>query len=203
MVSADTYTNRVSWYTIGDRKNGSTAVMVWFFKDPSRAVYFLNSACFLSEIFSSQCLLLSVSHALLVVTRVVRGKKAHPVCLLYSSAAIVRERCPCRPPPRFNATDAVFPLYNQCISISPSLVGSTSIFGRIGVGKSSRISSMLLISPAILSRTLLGINGGFVPWENSYNLLNTICRLTRRHWRVEFNSWLDKIMSTLYCCSYP
>ena len=42
MVSADTYPNPVSWSTSGDRKNGYTAVTIYFFMDPSKAVYLLN-----------------------------------------------------------------------------------------------------------------------------------------------------------------
>ena len=46
MLSADTCPIPVIWFTSGDRKTGSTAVMICFFKDPSTAVYFLISALF-------------------------------------------------------------------------------------------------------------------------------------------------------------
>ena len=105
----------------------------------------------------------------------------NPIYALYSSAVIVRAKYLCQPPPRFDATDAAFPLINQCRSIIPSLVGSPSIFGSIGVGKSVRTPSTLLVALAISSRTLVGLDGGFVPWDNSSNLLKAICRLTRRH----------------------
>ena len=94
-------------------------------------------------------------------------------------------RCPCQPPLRFDATDAAFQLINRCIFISPYLVGSLSMFGRIFIGKSMRTPWKLLVAPNISSRTLFGINSGFVPWDNLSNLLKDRCRLTRRHWRVK------------------
>ena len=112
---------------------------------------------------------------------------ANTLCVLYSLAVIVSVRCPCRPPPRSDATDAAFPLTNRCRSISTSLVGSLSIFGRMGMRNSARTPSTLLVSPAISSRTLVGVDGGFVPWDNLSNLLKARCILTRRHWRVELN----------------
>ena len=82
---------------------------------------------------------------------------------------------------------AAFLLINRCRSISSSLVRSLSIFGRIGVRKSARIPLALLVAPVIFPCTLVGIDGGFVPWDNSSNLLKAICRLTKRHWIVELN----------------
>ena len=113
------------------------------------------------------------------------GTNANPVCSVYSFSIIVSMRCPCRPPPRFDATDSAFPLINLCISINPYLVGTPLIFGRMGVGKYARTPSMLIVAPAISSRTLLVIDGGFVTWDNLSNLLKARCRPTKRHWRVE------------------
>ena len=77
----------------------------------------------------------------------------------------------CRPPPRFDATDAAFPLTNRCKYISYSLVGPPPNFGSMSVGKSVRTPSKLLVSSAIIPDTIGGIYGGFLPWENSSNLL--------------------------------
>ena len=52
------------------------------------------------------------------------------------------------------------------------------IFGRIGVAKYVRYPSTLLVAPSISSRTLVGIDGGFVPWYNLSNMLKARCRLT-------------------------
>ena len=86
----------------------------------------------------------------------------NPVYSMYSLEFIVSVRCLCRPLPRFDAMYAAFLIIDQCISINPSLVGSTAIFGRMGVGKSARDPSTLLVAPAILSHTLVGIDGRFV-----------------------------------------
>ena len=57
--------------------------------------------------------------------------------------------------------------------MSPSLVGYPPIFGRIGVGKSARTPSTLVFTPTMMYSALVGIDGGFVPWDNSSNLLNS------------------------------
>ena len=125
------------------------------------------------------------------------GTNENNIYALYSSAVIVSARWPCRPPLRFNTTDDVFPLTNRCRSISPSLGSSPSIFGKIGFRKSARTPLNLLVAPSISSCTLVGIDVGFVLWDNSSNLLKDRCKLTRRHWHVELNGLLDKFMSTL------
>ena len=51
MVSVDTCPNTFIWFTSGDRNNGSTTLIIWFFKASSTAVYFRNSAWF-CRIFS-------------------------------------------------------------------------------------------------------------------------------------------------------
>ena len=184
MVSDGTSPKPVSCSSSGDRNTGSAAVTICFFKYPSMAVYFWNSAWFCRN-FS----VLIACYSALPVLRgwlhgLYGGKNANPICSVYSSVVIDSVRCPCRPPPRFDATDAAFPLINRCILISPYLVGSPSIFGRIGVGKSTRTPSTLIVAPAISSCTLVGIYSGFFPWENLSNLLKDRCRLTRRHWCV-------------------
>ena len=127
------------------------------------------------------------------------GTNENNIYALYSSAVIVSARWPCRPPLRFNATDDVFPLTNRCRSISPSCVNSPSIFIRIGVRKSARTLSTLLIAPAILSHTLVGIDGGFFPWYNLSNLLKSRYIPTRSHCSVDLNGWLYEFMSTIGC----
>ena len=101
---------------------------------------------------------------------------------MYSSAVIISARCLCRPPLRFDATDAAFPLINQCISINTSFVGSPPTFGRMGVRKYMSTLSTLLVSPTILSCTLVGIYGS---WDNLSNVLKAICRSTKHHWHVQ------------------
>ena len=91
---------------------------------------------------------------------------------MYYLAITVSIRCPCQPPLRFDAADAKSPLINQCRSISAFIVDSKPILGSMGVGKSARTSSTLLVAPTIFSLGLGGIVGRFVPWDNSSNLLN-------------------------------
>ena len=79
----------------------------------------------------------------------------------------------CRPPPRLDNADAAFPLINWWISISPSIVGSLPIFLRIGVGMSAGTPSTLAVISAMMSCALVGVDGGFVPWDNLYNLLES------------------------------
>ena len=55
------------------------------------------------------------------------------------------------------------------------------------IGKSVRNPSALLVAPAILSCTLVGIDSVLVLWENLSNPLKARCRLARCHWNVEFN----------------
>ena len=81
--------------------------------------------------------------------------------------------------------DAAFPLINLYISISPFIVGSLSIFGRMGVGKSARNPPTLFVASAISSCTFVGLGGGFFHWYNSSNLLTGRCRPNERHWNVE------------------
>ena len=173
MVSEDTCPIPVSWYTSGDRKTGSTATIISFFKAPSTAVYFLNSPLF--------CQNLSVPSTCSWAFPMFGGKfsglcggtNAKPVCAMYSLLVIVRARCMCRPPLRFDATDASFPLINWYKLISPYLVGSPPIFVRIGVGNSARTPSTQLVAAAMMHCTPVGIDGGFVPLENSSNLLKS------------------------------
>ena len=157
------------------------------FKRSVHGGIFAKHRLVLSELFSSERLFLGVPHALWVVDRFVRRQNANTVCTLYSLAVIISTRFLCRTPPRFNATDAVFPLTNQCRSISTSLVSFLSIFGRIGSGKSARTPSTLIVAPTISYHTLVGIDSGFVPWDNSSNMLKDRCRLIRRRCRVEIN----------------
>ena len=70
----------------------------------------------------------------------------------------------------FDDTDAAFPPTNQCSSIRPSIVGSPSIFGRIGVGRYVRNPLALIFAPAMNSHAIVGIDGRFSPWENFSNL---------------------------------
>ena len=67
--------------------------------------------------------------------------------------------------------DAVFPLIIRCILIKASLVDSLSILGSIGIRKSTRNPLTLIVVPATLSCTLVGIDGGFFPCDNSSNML--------------------------------
>ena len=67
--------------------------------------------------------------------------------------------------------DAAFPLTHWCSSMSTSSVSSPPIFGRIGAGKSVRTPLTLVVAPDMMSCALVGINSGFVLWENSSNLL--------------------------------
>ena len=53
------------------------------------------------------------------------------------------------------------------------LVGSPPILGRIGVGNAARTPSTLTVAPAMTSNKLVGIDGEFVPWEKSSNLLKS------------------------------
>ena len=62
-----------------------------------------------------------------------------------------------------------------------------SIFGRIGVRKYERNHLALLIVPAISPHTIVGLNGGFIQWDNSSNLLKARCILPIRYWRVKLN----------------
>ena len=90
---------------------------------------------------------------------------------MYSALVIVSARCPCQPPPRFDATGTVFTLTNRCKCISTSLVSYSLIFGSIGVGKSLSTPSALIVAPAITTPTMGGIDGRFIPWDKSSNLL--------------------------------
>ena len=55
----------------------------------------------------------------------------------------------------------------------------------MGIRKPARNPSTLLVTPTISYRTLVGLAGGFVPWENLSNLLKDICRPTKLHWHVQ------------------
>ena len=59
------------------------------------------------------------------------------------------------------------------------------MFGRIGIGNYTRTPSTLLVAPTISSCTLVVIDGGFVPCDNSANLLKARYILTIIHRRVE------------------
>ena len=67
--------------------------------------------------------------------------------------------------------DAALPLINCWRLTGPSLVGSLPIFGRIGVRKSARTPSMLVVALAMKYCALVGIDGGFILWDNSSNKL--------------------------------
>ena len=54
-------------------------------------------------------------------------------------------------------------------------------------GNPRGLPSELLVAPTILSCTLVGIDGGFLPWYNSYNMFKARCRPTKHHWHVELN----------------
>ena len=125
----------------------------------------------LSELLISKRFLLGVSCCWRVTTRVCCGTNAKPVCATYSFLVIVSARFPFRPPPRFNNTDSAFPPTNQCSLIRSPLLVYPPIFGVIFAGKCPRTPLMLLFYPSISSRTLVGINGVFSPWDNSSNLL--------------------------------
>ena len=99
------------------------------------------------------------------------GTNEYPVYDMYSLDVIVIARCPCRPPPIFDAIDAAFPLSDQCRSIRASPVGSLTILGSMGVRTYVRTPLTLIFAPNILSCALGGIDGGFVPWDNLSNLL--------------------------------
>ena len=57
----------------------------------------------------------------------------------------------------------------------------------MGVGKFVITPSKLLVAPAILSHTPVGIYGGFIPRDKSSNLLKARCIPTKFHWHVELN----------------
>ena len=88
--------------------------------------------------------------------------KMIPVCAVYSVLFLISARCLFHPPPRFDATDSVFPPTNQCKSISPSLVSSSLIFVNIGAVKSASTLSKLIVALAIMYCTLGEIENGFV-----------------------------------------
>ena len=132
---------------------------------------FSKQRLILSELFTSERLVLGVFHGRQIIAGLCGSTNAKLVCDALSLIVIVRARCPCRPPPRFDDTDAAFPLHNWCSSMSPSLVGSPPIFGRIGVRKYARNPSMLVVAPTITSRALVGLDFRFVLWENSSNPL--------------------------------
>ena len=71
----------------------------------------------------------------------------------------------------FDYIDAAFPLTNWCSLLSPYLVGSPPIFGRIGSSKSAKTPSALVVLPAMTFRAIVGIDGGFIPWYNSSDML--------------------------------
>ena len=71
-------------------------------------------------------------------------------------------KCLCRPPLSFDSTDVALPFIIQ---------GTMTILGSIGVGNYARNISIMLSVPAMLSCSLGGIDGGFVLWYNSSNML--------------------------------
>ena len=81
MVRVDTCTNPVGCSTSGDRKTGSTVVMICFLKALSTAVYFRTALDFL-EIINCEGLFLGVSHGWQVIDRVVRRRKRE-TCLCH------------------------------------------------------------------------------------------------------------------------
>ena len=85
---------------------------------------------------------------------------------MYSLDVIVIPRCLCRPPPRFDAIDAIYPLINSCRYISASLVFYLPILGSMGSGKSVSNTLTVIVFPAILYRAIGGIEGGLVLWDN-------------------------------------
>ena len=66
--------------------------------------------------------------------------------------------------------DAAFTPINQYRYTESSLVVCPPILGSMGVGKYARTPLTLIVYHPILSCTLGGIDGGFVPWENSSNI---------------------------------
>ena len=93
------------------------------------------------------------------------------VCDVQSFLVIVRGRFPCLPPLKFDDMYDAFSLTNWCSLMSTSLVGYPPIFGRIGVGESTRNPLTLVVAHSMTYCNLVGIDGGFVPWDNSYNML--------------------------------
>ena len=150
----------------------------------------------MSELLSYERLFLEFSHGWRVISWVMpRHKREICMCWVFLACA----RCPLRPLPRFDDTDSTFSLINWCSLTRPSLVGYPPIFGRIRVGKSARIPSMLLVAPSMTSRILVGIGGGFVLWEKLSNLLKNYMYTARLHYHVVVNCWLDEFMDTLGC----
>ena len=90
MVSTNICPNPVGWSISGDRNTASTTMMIFFFKAPTTAVYLRKSAWFYRNVFSSERLFLSHSHALWIVARIVRRHKCE------SCLCIVLLGCHCQ-----------------------------------------------------------------------------------------------------------
>ena len=130
-----------------------------FFQSSINSGVFLKQRLILSELLSSESLVLGLSHSRRVIFRVVRqNKRERRLCCIFR-------------PPRFEDTDAAFPLIHQWSLMSPFLVGSLSIVVWIGVGKSAMTPSTLVVAPAMMFRALVGIDSEFVLWDNSSNML--------------------------------
>ena len=71
MVRADTFPNTVRWSTSGDRKTGSTTVVLFFFKISVNGDVFSKQCLILLELLSSERLLLVVFHGWRVIVRFV------------------------------------------------------------------------------------------------------------------------------------
>ena len=140
------------------------------FLAPSAEVYFLNSAWFILNLSVPNACSWMVPMVGDCCTGLCSGINVKPVCAVDYVIIIIHARCPCQSSPRFDDTDAAFLMTNWYKLISPFLFGFSSIFGRLGVRKSLRTPLTLLVSTSIIYRTLGGIKGGFVPWDNSYNL---------------------------------
>ena len=57
--------------------------------------------------------------------------------------------------------------------MSPSLVGSQPIFGRIDVMNYAKTPSTLVVVPTMTFCNLVGLDGSFVPWENLSNMFKS------------------------------
>ena len=170
MVIYDNCPNPVNSSTSGEQNTGSTATTVWFLWLRPQWCIFWIALGFVGN-FQFGLLVLGWFPFLWEIAWVVqRHKHLSRLCRLLITC-YCKKKYPCLPPLRFDATETAFPLTNWCKYISTFLVGSTLIFESMGVRKSARTPSTLHVVPVIMYHTLGGINGGFFPWDNLYNLL--------------------------------
>ena len=198
MVSTGTCTDPVSWYISGDRKTVSAAVTIWFLRLHLRR-------CILETVLGSV--------GTFQLRALVIGRLPCSVGNRQGCAAPQTKSCPCLVLPGCHCQRGVFVTASSEVLRHRHRIPTDQLM-KIDYYFSCHFSLNLrkdrcqkvrkdpleaACCPRHIVLHILLVSTEFIPWDNLSNLLKARCILTRRHWIVEFNGWLDELMYTLGC----